>query len=97
MMGGAMMLSFTASKCKNGGAAGPKSGVDMQGGMAVIKKDLGGMRVRINVLGGMAVICRLLKGTPNFTKLLTGTVPHWYPKTGSFIIYVEDATLGLFK
>jgi hypothetical protein len=32
----------------------------MQGGMAVIKKDLGGMRVRINVLGGMAVICRTL-------------------------------------
>jgi hypothetical protein len=31
----------------------------MQGGMAVIEKDLGGMRVRINVLGGMAVICRL--------------------------------------
>jgi hypothetical protein len=58
MMGGAMMLSFTASKYKNGGTAGPKSGVDVQGGMAVIKKDLGGMRVRINVLGGMAVICR---------------------------------------
>jgi hypothetical protein len=55
----AMMLSFTASKCKNEGTAGLKSGVDMQGGMAVIKKDLGGMRVRINVLGGMAVICRL--------------------------------------
>jgi hypothetical protein len=30
------MLSFTASKYKNGGTAGPKSGVDMQGGMAVI-------------------------------------------------------------
>jgi hypothetical protein len=52
------MLSFTASKYKNRGTAGPKSDVDMQGGMAVIKKDLGGMRVRINVLGGMAVICR---------------------------------------
>jgi hypothetical protein len=61
MMGEAMMLSFTASKYKNGGTAGPKSGVDMQGGMAVIKKDLGGMRVRINVLGGMAVICRKCK------------------------------------
>jgi hypothetical protein len=58
MMGEAMMLSFTASKYKNGGTAGPNSGVDMQSGMAVIKKDLGGMRVRINVLGGMAVICR---------------------------------------
>jgi hypothetical protein len=57
MMSEAMMLSFIALKRKNRGAAGPKSGVDMQGGIAVIKKDLGGMRVRINVLGGMAVIC----------------------------------------
>jgi hypothetical protein len=48
MMGGAMILSFTALKCKNRGTAGLKSGVDMQGGI----------RVRINVLGGMAVICR---------------------------------------
>jgi hypothetical protein len=57
-MGEAIMLSFTALKYKNRGTASLKSGVDMQGGMAVIKKDLGGMRVRINVLGGMAVICR---------------------------------------
>jgi hypothetical protein len=53
----AIILSFTALKYKNRGTAGPKSGVNMQGSMAVIKKDLGGMRVRINVLGGMAVIC----------------------------------------
>jgi hypothetical protein len=61
MIGRAIMLSFTASKYKNGGTSGPKSGVDMQGGMAVIEKDLGGMRVRINVLGGMAVICCYIK------------------------------------
>jgi hypothetical protein len=53
------MMGEAASKYKNRGTAGPKSSVDMQGGMAVIKKDLGGMRVRINVLGGMAVICRI--------------------------------------
>jgi hypothetical protein len=50
------MLSFTALKYKNESTAGLKSSVDMQGGIAVIKKDLGGMQVRINVLGGMAVI-----------------------------------------
>jgi hypothetical protein len=32
------MLSFTALKYKNRGTAGSKSGVDMQGGIAVIKK-----------------------------------------------------------
>jgi hypothetical protein len=44
MMGGAIMLSFTASKYKNRGTAGPKSGVDMQGGMAVICRYLNGRR-----------------------------------------------------
>jgi hypothetical protein len=48
------MLSFTALKYKNKGTTGPKSSVNMQDSMAVIKKDLGSMQVRINVLGGMA-------------------------------------------
>jgi hypothetical protein len=58
MINKAIMLSFTALKYKNKGTAGPKNSVNMQGGIAVIKKDLGGIRVRINVLDGMAVICR---------------------------------------
>jgi hypothetical protein len=79
------MSRFTASKCKNKGTAGPKSGVDMQGGMAVIKKDLGGMRVRIYVLGGMAVICRIyFHGPQTLQYYFHG--PHMDPKTDSFII-----------
>jgi hypothetical protein len=51
------MLSFTALKYKNKGSASPKSSVDIQSNIAVIKKDLGNIQVRINVLDGIAIIC----------------------------------------